>query len=110
MAAFWGVVSIAIVVMAIAAPVLAPLDPLKADFLVMGKPPIEGHIFGTDQIGRDTLSRTIHGSRTSLIVAISAVLLGTTFGSIWGLASGFLGGVLTSSASELSSFFRPFRI
>ena len=108
MAAFWGVVSIAIVVMAIAAPVLAPLDPLKADFLVMGKPPIEGHIFGTDQIGRDTLSRTIHGSRTSLIVAISAVLLGTTFGSIWGLASGFLGGRFDIISQRIIEFLQAF--
>ncbi len=108
MAAFWGVVSIAIVIMAIAAPVLAPLDPLKADFLAMGKPPIDGHYFGTDQIGRDTLSRTIHGSRTSLIVAISAVLLGTTLGSIWGLASGFLGGRFDIISQRIIEFLQAF--
>ena len=108
MAAFWGVVSIAIVLMAIAAPVLAPLDPLKADFRAMGKPPMEGHLFGTDQIGRDTLSRTIHGSRTSLIVAISAVLLGTTLGSIWGLASGFLGGRFDIISQRIIEFLQAF--
>jgi len=108
MAAFWGVVSIAIVVMAIAAPVLAPLDPLKADFLAMGKAPIEGHIFGTDQIGRDTLSRTIHGSRTSLTIAVSAVLLGTTLGSIWGLASGFLGGRFDIISQRIIEFLQAF--
>jgi peptide/nickel transport system permease protein len=108
MAAFWGVVSISIVLMAIAAPVLAPLDPLKADFRAMGKPPIEGHLFGTDQIGRDTLSRTIHGSRTSLIVAISAVLLGTTLGCIWGLASGFLGGRFDIISQRIIEFLQAF--
>ena len=108
MAAFWGVLSIAIVVMAIAAPVIAPLDPLKADFLAMGKPPVDGHMFGTDQIGRDTLSRVIHGSRTSLIVAISAVLLGTTLGSIWGLASGFLGGRFDIISQRIIEFLQAF--
>lgn len=108
MAAFWGVVSLAIVAIAIAAPVLAPYDPLQADFLAMNKPPIEGHVFGTDQIGRDTLSRVIHGSRTSLVVAISAVLLGTTLGSIWGLASGFLGGRFDLISQRIIEFLQSF--
>ena len=108
MAAFWGVVSLAIVLMAIAAPALAPHDPLKADFLAMNKPPIESHPLGTDQIGRDTLSRTIYGSRTSLIVAISAVLLGTTLGSLWGLASGFLGGRFDIISQRIIEFLQSF--
>ncbi len=108
MAAFWGLISIAIIVIAIAAPVIAPIDPLKADFLAMGKPPSEKHLFGSDQIGRDTLSRTIHGSRTSLIVAISAVLLGTTLGSIWGLASGFLGGRFDIISQRIIEFLQAF--
>ncbi len=108
MAAFWGVLSISIVIMAISAPIIAPLDPLKADFRAMGKAPYEAHMFGTDQIGRDTLSRVIHGSRTSLIVAISAVLLGTTLGSIWGLASGFLGGRFDIISQRIIEFLQAF--
>lgn len=108
MAAFWGVVSIAIITMAVLAPQIAPLDPLKADFRAMGKPPMEGHWFGTDQIGRDTLSRTIHGSRTSLIVAISAVVLGTLVGSLWGLASGFLGGRFDIISQRIIEFLQAF--
>ena len=42
--------------MAVAAPVLAPYDPLKSDFRAMTKPPTERHVFGTDQIGRDVLT------------------------------------------------------
>lgn len=108
MAAFWGVISFAIIAMAILAPVLAPLDPINADFRVMNKPPMEGHIFGTDQIGRDTLSRIIWGSRTSLIVAISAVLLGTLVGSLWGLASGFLGGRFDIISQRFIEFLQAF--
>ena len=58
----------------------------------MNKPPDAQAWFGTDQVGRDTLSRVIHGARTSLFVAFAAVLLGTTTGSLWGVACGYLGG------------------
>ena len=108
LAAFWGCVSFAILVMAVAAPLLAPVDPLKSDFRAMQKPPSTDHVFGTDQIGRDTLSRTIHGSRTSLVVAISAVLLGTTLGSLWGLASGFLGGRFDIVSQRIIEFLQAF--
>ncbi len=87
-----GVVGLAIVVIALAAPWVAPRDPLKADFRRMNKPPDAQSLFGTDQVGRDTLSRVIYGARTSLFVAFSAVLLGTTVGSLWGVACGYLGG------------------
>ena len=108
LAAFWGCVSFAILVMAVAAPLLAPVDPLKSNFRAMQKPPSTDHVFGTDQIGRDTLSRTIHGSRTSLVVAISAVLLGTTLGSLWGLASGFLGGRFDIVSQRIIEFLQAF--
>lgn len=92
LSAFWGMVAVAILVMAIVAPLIAPHDPLKANFRRMSKPPDAQNYFGTDQIGRDNLSRVIYGSRSSLLVAIAAVLLGTTTGSLWGLASGYIGG------------------
>ena len=91
LSAFWGVIALLIVVVALAAPDIAPYAPLRSDFRHMTKPPDALHWFGTDQIGRDTLSRVIYGSRTSLLVAFGAVLLGTTLGAVWGLASGFFG-------------------
>jgi peptide/nickel transport system permease protein len=87
-----GVVGLLVIVIALAAPAVAPRDPLKADFRRMNKPPDVQSFFGTDQVGRDTLSRVIYGARTSLFVAFSAVLLGTTVGSLWGVACGYLGG------------------
>src|SRR5256886_5668965 len=92
LSALGGLVGILIVVVAVAAPLLAPRDPLKADFRRMNKPPDAQSLLGTDQVGRDTLSRVIYGARTSLFVALSAVLLGTTVGSLWGLACGYLRG------------------
>ena len=87
-----GIVGVLVVVIALGAPWVAPRDPLKADFRRMNKPPDIQSFFGTDQVGRDTLSRVIYGARTSLFVAFSAVLLGTTVGSLWGVACGYLGG------------------
>ena len=87
-----GIVGLLVVVIALAAPAVAPRDPLKADFRRMNKPPDVQSFFGTDQVGRDTLSRVIYGARTSLFVAFLAVLLGTTVGSLWGVACGYLGG------------------
>jgi ABC-type dipeptide/oligopeptide/nickel transport system permease subunit len=87
-----ALVGFAIILVAIFAPWIAPRDPLKANFARMNKPPDAQAYFGTDQVGRDTLSRVIYGARTSLFVAFAAVLLGTTTGSLWGVACGYLGG------------------
>jgi ABC-type dipeptide/oligopeptide/nickel transport system permease subunit len=87
-----GLVGLLVVLIALTAPWIAPREPLKADFRRMNKPPDAQSFFGTDQVGRDTLSRVMYGARTSLFVAFSAVLLGTTVGSLWGVACGYLGG------------------
>lgn len=92
-AAVWGVVGLALILLAVAAPVVAAKDPLKTDFTRMSVPPDSQSLFGTDQIGRDLLSRIFYGARISLFVALASVLLGTTIGGVWGLVSGYLGGM-----------------
>ena len=106
--AFWGVVAALIVAMAVAAPAIAPYPPLKSDFRAMQKPPDEKHWFGTDQIGRDTLSRVIYGSQTSLTVALGAVLFGTTVGALWGLACGYFGGRFDMVSQRIIEFLQSF--
>ncbi len=108
LSAFWGCIAAAIVLMAVAAPVLAPHEPLKSDFRRMTKPPSGQNYFGTDQIGRDTLSRVIHGSRASLTVAACAVLFGTTLGALWGLACGFFGGRFDIASQRVIEFMQSF--
>ena len=105
---FWGCIAALIVLMAIAAPLLAPYPPLKSDFRSMTKPPSEKHLFGTDQIGRDTLTRVIYGSRASLTVAVSAVVLGTTTGALWGLACGYFGGRFDLFSQRIMEFLQSF--
>ena len=74
LSALGGVMGLLIIAMAITAPWIAPLDPLKTNFRRMNRPPDAQSLFGTDQVGRDTLSRVIHGARTSLFVAASSTL------------------------------------
>jgi ABC-type dipeptide/oligopeptide/nickel transport system permease subunit len=108
LSAFWGCIAAAIILMALGAPVLAPYEPLKSDFRAMSKPPNERHYFGTDQIGRDVLSRVIYGSRASLTIALGAVLFGTTLGALWGLASGYFGGRFDIVSQRIIEFLQSF--
>ena len=107
-AAVAGAIGALIVLAAVIAPAIAPRDPLKADFRRMNKPPGELAYFGTDQVGRDTLSRVIYGARTSLFVAFSAVLMGTTVGSLWGVACGYLGGRFDIVSQRIMEVFQSF--
>ena len=108
MSAFWGCIAVLIIIVTVAAPELVPYNPLKSDFRAMTKPPTERHVFGTDQIGRDVLSRVIYGGRASLTVAIGAVVFGTTLGALWGLASGFLGGRFDLISQRMIEFLQSF--
>ena len=108
LSAFWGVIAAVIVAVAITAPLVAPYDPLQANFRRMTMAPDGQNYLGTDQIGRDNLSRVIYGSRSSLLVAISAVILGTTTGSLWGLASGYIGGRFDIVSQRVIEFLQSF--
>ncbi|HEY5726894.1 MAG TPA: ABC transporter permease, partial [Methylomirabilota bacterium] len=78
---------------AFAAPLLAPHDPLSADFTQSLQPPgTPGHPWGTDQLGRDLLSRVIYGARIALFIGFCTVLLTAVVGGLLGLVAGFFGG------------------
>jgi peptide/nickel transport system permease protein len=78
-----------IVAATVLAPWLAPHDPLFIDPLGRLKPPLGDHLLGTDAIGRDVLSRTIHGGRVSLVVGFAVALAATFIGLLIGLVSGY---------------------
>jgi ABC-type dipeptide/oligopeptide/nickel transport system permease subunit len=100
----WGLgaaaVMLAIIVSAILAPLVAPHDPLAVNISGRLIPPawMEGgsakHLLGTDQVGRDLLSRVIYGGRISLMVGVAAVLLSASIGVLAGLVAGYFGGRL----------------
>lgn len=81
-----------IILMAIFAPAIAPYNPLAGDYTAIRQPPTAAHPLGTDDIGRDVLSRIVYGARTSLIVGFGAVLIGDTIGLLTGILSGYIGG------------------
>jgi peptide/nickel transport system permease protein len=87
-----------LVVPAALAPQIAPYDPLRGSLAKRLKPPVwmEGgtsdHLLGTDKLGRDILSRMIHGARVSLAVSLIAIVVGGVIGVSLGLVSGYFGG------------------
>ena len=81
------------VVIALAAPWLAPHDPVATDFAAGLKPPgTPGHPLGTDQLGRDLLSRVLYGARVALFIGFCTVLVTALAGGLLGLLAGFFGG------------------
>lgn len=80
--------------LALFAPVIAPYDPGKIDALAMLGGPSTTHLLGTDDLGRDILSRLIYGARISLTISITSVFLAVLIGVPLGLFSGYVGGVV----------------
>jgi ABC-type dipeptide/oligopeptide/nickel transport system permease subunit len=98
----WGLVAAFVMVVIIGsaatAPWIAPDDPLAVDIRHRLAPPAwmpggtVAHLLGTDQVGRDLLSRVIYGGRVSLVIGTSAVLVSATIGVLLGLAAGYFAG------------------
>ncbi|HWQ42719.1 MAG TPA: nickel transporter permease [Desulfosporosinus sp.] len=87
-----AVLSLAIVLVAILAPLIEPYDPTQMLLANKFMPPSSEHIFGTDNMGRDIFSRIIEGSRISLSIALLVVIFSAVIGIVVGLTSGFFGG------------------
>ena len=102
------VLAVTMVLIAIAAPWIAPYDPNEQNVLLKLEPPSAEHWFGTDAFGRDVLSRVIFGARISLFVGAFATLAGVLIGTIIGVVSGYLGGtvdrLITAATDVLLSF------
>ena len=92
LAPFGAAVVMAAVLVALAAPVVAPYDPLKQDLAHALAAPSRGHLLGTDNVGRDVLSRVIWGTRISLVAGVVSVAIALLTGSLLGVVAGFCGG------------------
>ncbi|MBU8880692.1 ABC transporter permease [Bacillus sp. FJAT-29790] len=75
------------------APVLTPYDPQSVGLMKILQPPSATHLFGTDELGRDVLTRLLYGGRVSLSVGAAAMLIAVALGAGYGVVSGFLGGM-----------------
>lgn len=88
LAVIGGMIAVLWFVVALAAPLIAPYDPLAQDFPLF-QAPSRAHLFGTDELGRDVLSRVVYGARTTLPLAILLVFLATMVGTLLGAFAGY---------------------
>jgi peptide/nickel transport system permease protein len=94
LALFGAFVILFFVVVAIFAPQLAPYDPAATDFLAVRQAPSADYLLGTDDVGRDVLSRVIFGARASLMAGVISVVIALLLGVPLGLIAGFYGGLI----------------
>jgi peptide/nickel transport system permease protein len=93
--AITGIVILAVMVaLAVLAPWIAPYDPEKTDLFSIKAPPSSEHWLGTDAIGRDVLSRLLHGARFSLGIGVASAIIATVVGLAVGAVAGYYGGYL----------------
>jgi peptide/nickel transport system permease protein len=103
------IVVLAMIVISVLAPLIAPYDPLQqnvdaqGDRLRNASPSLE-HLMGTDTIGRDVLSRLMHAGRISLLVAFAVVFISESFGAFIGAVSGYYGGTVDSVIQRFTEF------
>ena len=97
-----------IVALAVLAPAIAPYDPVRVDPGAVLASPGPAHWLGTDDIGRDLFSRILHGARTSLTLALAAVLVSSLLGSAVALASGYWGGPVDMVLMRIMDGFLAF--
>ena len=102
---FWVVMVIAL--LSVLAPVIAPYAPtdITAQF---NAPPSWQHLLGTDQIGRDILSRLLYGTRTSLMVGVFSTIIATGVGVVLGLLAGYFGGITDSVIMRFTDMVMSF--
>lgn len=92
LAAFSAVVILAIILIAVFAPLVAPYDPAAQSLRDRLSPPSLEHWLGTDRLGRDNLSRIIYGARVSLVIGLVPTFISMVIGTILGLFAGYYGG------------------
>ncbi|HUN98886.1 MAG TPA: ABC transporter permease [Bradyrhizobium sp.] len=98
-----GLVVIAtFVVLALFAPLIAPYDPIASSWSLVRKPPSSAHWFGTDDLGRDVLSRVIYGARASLMAGVISVGIALAIGVPFGLLAGYRGGFIDGLISRIT--------
>lgn len=103
-----AVLLVIVTCLALAAPLVTAYDPTQVQLRERKQIPSWAHPLGTDYEGRDILTRIIYGGRVSLAVAVLSVLLGTTVGAIWGVASAYIGGRFDLYSQRLLEVFMSF--
>lgn len=107
--AFLGtILVITISLVALFAPLIAPYDPFETQPAKRLRPPSKEHPFGTDELGRDLLSRTLFGARISLYAALVIICISFAFGTVLGMTSALVGGWIDNVLMRLTDAFLAF--
>ncbi len=104
----WGAATVLILAVVGAAPRLAPHDPNRLDLGRALQPPSAAHWFGTDEAGRDVLSRVLHGGRESIAAALAVIAAALGLGIVVGASAGWGGGMLDEALMRLTDLFFAF--
>lgn len=107
-AAFGTAIVLLLCLAAAVAPLIAPYDPLEQSIRVRLQPPSAEHWLGTDEFGRDVLSRIIYGARVTLLIGTISVGISMVVGTILGLAAGYFMGVVDTVISALTDILLSF--
>jgi peptide/nickel transport system permease protein len=107
--ALFGLFLVSVLLLCAAIPgVLAPYDPNDGDFKIESQPPSWAHPFGTDDFGKDILSRVIYGARIDLRIAISAVIISLIIGTLIGSLSAYIGGLSDEIVMRVMDILQAF--
>jgi ABC-type dipeptide/oligopeptide/nickel transport system permease subunit len=95
-----GLMVLLLILVAVFAAQLAPYDP-KVAISAIYHPPSQGFFMGTDHLGRDIFSRVVWGARLSLYVGLASVSVGISIGALWGIITGYFGGLADSLSQRV---------
>ncbi|GIV81096.1 MAG: peptide ABC transporter permease [Anaerolineae bacterium] len=104
------IICLAWVLISLGAQQIAPADPLRQNVMERLQGPSERHLFGTDQLGRDVLSRVLYGGRTSLPAGLLVITSATIIGTLFGALAGYVGGVWDELLMRFTEIFMAFPI
>lgn len=102
MAMFCIFILLLLIIISICAPILAPYEFDATDLFCMREKPSKAHLLGTDNVGRDILTRLLYGGRASLLVGICAMTIQLILGTLLGTLSGYYGGIIDSILSHIA--------
>lgn len=108
MAVVGGVIVLFFVLLAVFGNALAPYDPLHQDLLNLNQTPNAKHWLGTDEVGRDLLSRIMGGARTALLIATLVTLISAGLGTVIGLTAAYIGGIVDSILMRFADLLLAF--
>jgi peptide/nickel transport system permease protein len=104
----WGTATALIVLLVVAAPAVAPRDPNRLDLAAALRPPSAVHWFGTDEAGRDVLSRVLHGGRESIAAALAVIAAALGLGILVGAGAGWARGTVDEALMRVTDLFFSF--